>query len=533
MRLSPPRGLPWWTLCLLVAGAGVEARLWLVRNGLPDGYQNEYLHVGNALDLWEAAGRQDTWTLGRLLTEGWWPPGFYLWPWPLFAAGGARHEWMVLANLGHLALLLGAVYALGRALQGARAGLLAAVLVMLYPAIFGNLVRYEPSVANAAWVSLAAWALVRSEGFTRLRPALALGVVCGVGLLMDRLTLGVLLAAPALVEAAAGLRQDRAAALRGLAGAALASALSGGWWLVSFFMHNSEELLSQTAAGEIDSTGALTEARGPLQDLLYYPATLLDGQAGLVLGALALGALLLGAPATPGPEGTRARRVLRVLCVGGLVVFTLIQKKQAYYTLPLLGAFAALSAQALLRWGRPWVVVGVLVLGLHQRGLRLWGEGLPLPAALGQPALPEAWVSPRHPMALPPRELALPLDALASAVGAGDVIVFSEDQTWFEGFLVLQLRERLPGRRVRGVITDPQGSYEWVGVAGAVVTVGPLEGPAWPTTARLEAALAQHHYALEELPPVVDSLVQARERFGEVARWELEGVRVSVWRVQG
>ena len=38
----------------LVAALGVETLLWLDANQLPDGYQNEYLHVGNAMDLWGA-----------------------------------------------------------------------------------------------------------------------------------------------------------------------------------------------------------------------------------------------------------------------------------------------------------------------------------------------------------------------------------------------------------------------------------------------------------------------------------------------
>ena len=36
----------------LVAVLGVETLLWLDANQLPDGYQNEYLHVGNAMDVW-------------------------------------------------------------------------------------------------------------------------------------------------------------------------------------------------------------------------------------------------------------------------------------------------------------------------------------------------------------------------------------------------------------------------------------------------------------------------------------------------
>ena len=36
---------------------------WVVNNPLPDGYQNEYLHVGNAYDLFSALIDFDIWSI--------------------------------------------------------------------------------------------------------------------------------------------------------------------------------------------------------------------------------------------------------------------------------------------------------------------------------------------------------------------------------------------------------------------------------------------------------------------------------------
>ncbi|MCB9765324.1 MAG: hypothetical protein H6739_36455 [Alphaproteobacteria bacterium] len=530
------RSLPWLLGAALLLGLGEETAAWLTRNGLPDGYQNEYLHVGNALDLWGALVDRDGWHLRYYLSTNYWPPGFYVWPWPLFKALGATHRAMVLANLGHLAVLLGAVWGLARPLGGRFAGAAAMLTMAIWPSVFGNLTRYEPNLAALAWVTLGALMLQRSNRFTHRRSALGFGLVCGVGLLMDRLTLGAFLVIPAAVEWGLGLAERglgpgerRARLLHGLGAVAVVLAVSG-WWHVAFVQHHLEEILSQGGVGEIDETGAITESHSALGQLLYYPATLLDGQAGLVPGAWALLAL---AWALPGLRDRR--RVPLTVVLTGTALFTLVAKKQVYYTIPMLGCLAVVAAERLAALGRGRWPVGAVVLlaGVHQHGWRMWRSGLPMPeraaAWVGGPSLPEAWVAPRHPQARPPRDLRLPVDALAASLPPGEVIVFSEDQTWFEGFLVLQLRERRGGG-VRGVIGDPQGTFEWFNTARGFIYVSADGTPGWPSEARLEALMEQHHYSLEALPPVIETVRSGRDRYHMVAWWPLEGGgRVSAW----
>jgi hypothetical protein len=112
------------------------------------------------------------------------------------------------------------------------------------------------------------------------------------------------------------------------------------------------------------------------------------------------------------------------------------------------------------------------------------------------------------------------------------VITFSEDPVWAEIYLNLQLRERLPGQAVRGVLTDPQGAFEWLGVADAFVWVSVGEGGGeWPGLGRIEAALVEQHYQLSELPPVAESVSAARGQFQLVVWWPLpDGGRVQAYR---
>lgn len=509
----------------LVALAGWVVTAWTLRNGLMDGYQNEFLHVGNALDLWQAWGDRDAHTLSYLLRENYWPPFFYLAPWPLFATVGAGHHAMILTNLGHLAVLLAAVYQLGLTLGDRRTGLLAMALVWVLPSVFGNLVRFEPNVAVLAWVTVGALCLVRCRGFSDRRWSVAFGAACAVGLLMDRISLALFLGLPAVVEGLRGLAgPGRGGRLRNLALATAALLVLSGWWHWEFVQHHLAELTSQGGVGEIDSTGSQTEARDPwsLRSLLYYPAILLDEQAGLVPGAWLLIALGLSL------GGLKDRRRVPLLVVlGGLALFTLVQKKQVYYTIPLLGCLAVLGAERLRRWPRRGGVlaVAVLALGVHQLGRQLWGTGLPLPepvaTRLGEPALPEGLRDRRFTQARQPNRLGLPLDALLRALPPGDLVVFSDDHAWFETYLVLQLRERRPGDEIRGLISNPTGTYEWFRSSAAFVSVTAAPGEVFPSADTLDAALVQRDYVLSELPPVVDVIQAGAAELDLAASWTL------------
>jgi hypothetical protein len=519
---------------LLVHGLGTW--LWHSANGLPDGHQNEYLHVGNALDLWTAASERDGWHVRYYLTTNYWPPLFYLWPWPLFALGGPGHSAMVLSNLSHLGILLAGVYLLGRDLgddpvAGRRRGLWAMGVVALYPAVYGNLVRFEPNVAVLAWVTLGCWLLLRSQGFSKLRPTLAFGLVCGVGLLLDRLSLALFLALPAAVVWALGVvrgpDRGRRVAL-GLAALVVLVAVCG-WWHWEFFSRHWAEILSQRG-GEIDAAGDATELRPffSMGNWVYYPAALLDGQAGLIPGGVAL----VGAGLAARHERLRLPVLVMVLCVA---LLTMVGKKQAYYTVPMLGCAAVVTAEVLRR-GPLGAMLGAVVVffGLHQYSLRLWDQGLPLPKAelLGAPAMPDDWVHPRHPMAKQPRYLDLPIDVIAEACEGGDVVVFSQDSTWYEGYVVLQLRERLPGHQVRGMVGDPYGTYEWFASARYVVVVTDTpSGALWPSARTLRDALRSNHYTLSDLPPVVETWGQQQEHYVQVAWWPLgHGGRAALFR---
>ena len=506
---------------------------WSAANGLMDGRQNEIWHVGNALDLYGAFVDRDAWHLDYFMWTNYWPPGFYLFPWPLFAFLGATHEVMVLSNLGHLAILLASVYLLGVEVRGRSVGLLAMALVTLYPGVMGNMVRYEPSVAVTAWVTLAALALARSRGFMMRGASVMFALAVAGGLMMDRLSLALFIALPALYEFMRGLGQGakRRRSVNVILGIVIVTALVG-YWHWEFVHRHLEEIVSQ-GAGEIDATGAYTELRDPtsLKSILFVFAVLLDGQAGLLPGLLGIAAIGWWLAS----RHSRAR-VAGLVVLSSLLLFSLIQKKQVYYTVPILGCLAVLTADLVSRLPAPRVVgAGLVALLAAQLGHRMsdnppLGHGALQESLLGH-GLTEGFGDGRYPQTSPPLGLDLPLDEVAAALPPGDVITFSEDSLWFEGYVTLQMREALPESQVRGVIGDPWGSFEWYRAVGSFVIVQSSPEVRWPSQATLERGLTDHNYALEDLPPVAELIAGGGEdgRFELLGSWPWRDGVVSAW----
>ena len=497
----------WLPLSLMVPAAAF-LWWWAAHNPLPDGFQNEYLLMGNAYDLWGALVDGDQWHLRWHAYTGYWPFGLYVVPWPWMALFGPGRAALLAGNLLHLAVLLWASHDLGRRLDAP----LAAPLVLLCPGVFGSLVRFEPNLAAVAWTAAGLAFLLRSQGLRRPWEVVGWGTALGLGLMMDRLTVAFFLLPAAIPVAVEGLRRDgRRAALR-LGGGLLVALLWAAAWYREFFLRHAQELFSQAPVGEIDAAGHVSATEGPLA-LLYYPLALVDSQAGPLLGGImlvGLGAAGLALARRPRLDDPRLPLLAAVLLAGAF--FTLVAKKQVFYTLPLLVPLAVLAArQRRLAWlGLAGGLWGFLSLGL----------GL-VPG--GGPWLPVAWVAPRHVLARPPSMQRWPLERAMAALGQpAHLAVLSQDSTLFEGFLVLAAREAFPRAPVRGVVLDPTGTYENIDAIDALLWVGP-PGLAWPAAQGVREELALDHYDLSQVPPVDEVLAEAGPAFEEVGRWSVEG----------
>ena len=280
----------------------------------------------------------------------------------------------VMVMLGFLALGMAAVLQLGRALGGDETGLTAALLFATAPFVVYSALRLQLDLPLAAMVALALVALLASEDFTRRGPALAFGVVCGLGLL-TKPTFVLYVGPPAALFLLRGRR-------RGLVGAALAvtvaAALSLPWFGPRLFGLGAQlDARAFAQAAESHHPGPLT-----LAGLAFYPRWL-GYEIGL--GAAALAAIGLGV--TLG----RRRWFLPVAVLAPFVGLELIRNKNLRYALPLLGALAVLAALglgALPVRARQIAVAALIGLGLVQASAVMAG----VPPNVWIPGLATWWV---------------------------------------------------------------------------------------------------------------------------------------------
>jgi len=96
-----------------------------------------------------------------------------------------------------------------------------------------------------------------------------------------------------------------------------------------------------------------------------------------------------------------------------------------------------------------------------------------------------------------------------------EILVLSQDQQLYEGFLILRVREAFPHAKVRGVVLDPIGSVEFFREIDHFVWMGPPTGT-WPTVGGIQAELIGDHYQLDELPDIAEKVANAQSQYQEI-----------------
>jgi len=519
---------------------------WLSRHALPDGWQNEFLHVFRAVEVFLRIRDMGGDGIHYWLFEEYYPPLQALVGVGALAIGPDRVDTLAASNLLWLALLLVATYGLGRRIAGPSAGLLAAAIVSFYPSIYGNLRHFEPNVALAALAVTAIWALDASKGLQRTGPVVGFALAVAAGLLVDRVSMAPLVAVPALVVAIRALRSRgvrRGVWLRiGLAAAIVALLCGYYYWL--FATEHLAEITSQVD-GEIDAHGTRTEHRSPLSPLfwLYYPLSWLDCQMGLVLALAALAALGR-ALASPRRKGW----IVLVWVLGGLALFTLLGKKQPYYTLPLLPGAALITAREVLRIrpaGAAAALAAVLLLlGLHQWSTLSFGRPLlptagPLLHLAGHSPVPEAWLGRHYQQVRQPHDPGLHFDEAIAAVwddgfdpAEHRVVVCADGTEFYESYLVSMSRLRLDTLALEGVMVFPQAVAEGGHRTDYFLYYSRDPHSVWPTELEIRRTY-EEFYEWHGSQELLDAVAAMGERAHLLARFPVDsGGAVRVFRLE-
>jgi 4-amino-4-deoxy-L-arabinose transferase-like glycosyltransferase len=277
----------------------------------------------------------------------------------------------------YMGILIISCFGMGRRMAGKFAGLIAALVVSMYPILFGLSRHYLLDFNLTAMTALTIWLLMETERFSRRIPSLLFGVALAFSVL-TKWTLIAFVAGPlAIITLSIFVQQGdgikASARLKNLAGAlAVAYIIAAPWYAANFgTLRQFINLVANSGLAEGDPTLFSTESwlfylRHLTQFQILAPFTFLF-VIGLVLalfrrkGWLNLAALLLW-------------------IILPYIYFSLSVNKDTRYTLPYLPAMAVLTGVglSLIRWRIPRIALTSLItayalfefagltLGLHQ-----------------------------------------------------------------------------------------------------------------------------------------------------------------------
>jgi len=488
--------LRWPLLALLgvVVGHIALALRWITAHDLPTGTRDEFFIVEETFDIaWQLEhipwSQLDVYSL--LIMKSYYPPLCRL-PGVLALLGGGDYDAMIMVQWLWIPFLVGGTWVAARTFLGPWASVTAVALLLAGPAVHDTFHRYESNLGAMAMgvCVMAAW--LHSRDLRNRRSTLLMGLFLGGGLLTDRLGVVPFVIAPILLSLT---RSDsRKDTLKGLLLLTVAALAVSGWWYIDFFERFAQELIPQLSGGEISAMGENLNDKAPLLSWwLHYLLLWPDSQLGLVGGSLALCGLLWAFL----HRREAAVRSLFWWLGTALLLFTLVQKRQPFYTLALLPAAAIFSAallQSLARRLGPsgavlatlLVVTATLPAAITSQeqipdvppGLRDW-------ALNSRSPLPDRWIGERFSLGNPPQDVGLRLEEsidILKAQGLRDddiLLVFSDDGLVSESAMSSFARIHRGNQEVLGLKIHPTGVIQNCDQAAALVFVHDTPG-SWP-----------------------------------------------------
>jgi 4-amino-4-deoxy-L-arabinose transferase-like glycosyltransferase len=316
---------------------------------------------------------------------------------PLYLLFGPSRLVAYLTNIFYLGLLLGGVYLLGAHLYGRSAGLLAAFIAATFTATVNYSRDYLLEFPATAFVTLAMYALLRSEAFRRRRWSLAFGVLAGLSVLTKTMT-GVFFIGPVLFALVDGVGRQHltTAVLRNyLLAVGMGILVAAVWWGPNF----------RTALGYLIyygfQTGSVPYSKGVAgilgsENLSYYALHVINHGISFSYALLFAGLVMfLGIKAFLGAEpmsidGTtvgltrwRQSSYLWVWLLAGYAILTLVPNKgEERYAQALLPPIALIISGAIMAISNFWVrctIMGLAVIvgSVNYLGLTYGLPGLP------------------------------------------------------------------------------------------------------------------------------------------------------------
>lgn len=316
------------------------------------------------------------------------PPLLMLTSLPFYLLLGRSVDVAIMTNILYLIILVLSVYGIGRRIHGNEAGFLSAVIVMLFPIVFGLSRSYWQDFPVTAMVSLSVYLLIRTDYFRDRKYSLIFGISLGLGMLTKWIHF-VFLTGPFLYILLLSLKQDMKNPAKNAAYAILAGAAVAAFWYIPNGAHVATNLfgLSVGATGEEATTfQKLGESFGPtgifnIKSFTYYAGKLVNDQISFFFSVVfAIFAVIL-------LKRHRDRNLWMLILwiIVSIVAFTLIKNKTSRNTVAMLPAIALIISLGIMNikssTARKAAAAFILLFGFFQYTVNSYAR-LPVPEKL-------------------------------------------------------------------------------------------------------------------------------------------------------
>jgi hypothetical protein len=292
-------------------------------------------------------------TLKQIIAvSGYYPPLFHLTAVPLFGMMGASLHAGLLVNIIYLLVLVWATFGIGKILYNELTGLLAAMIVGMYPFLIFMSRTYVVDLALASSVTLGFYLYLKSENFTKPWPSLLFGLVTGLGMLV-KWTYAFFLLGPVVYGFWKGSKK------KFLASGIVAVLVAGPWYgynLIKFIRYS----IRYSGIGASEGDPRIMT----LGSIFYYTRNLLMQIQPVFLVLFIIGLVIFLM------TYKKQNKVLLWWMILPYLILTLIRNKDERYTLPLLAAVSIIScfwiANLKNNFWRHAAVTGAVVFSISQ-----------------------------------------------------------------------------------------------------------------------------------------------------------------------
>ncbi|RJQ51127.1 MAG: phospholipid carrier-dependent glycosyltransferase [Nitrospiraceae bacterium] len=316
------------------------------------------------------------------------PPLLMLTSLPLYAVFGRSVDTAIMTNTLYLIILVLSVYGIGRRLHSDKAGFLSAVIVMLFPIVFGLSRSYWQDFPVTAMASLSVYLLLRTDYFRDRKYSLLFGISLGLGMLSKWIHF-VFLTGPFLYILWLSLKQGVKIPVRNAAYAILAGAAVASFWYIPNGLHVATNLLglSVGVTGEEATTFQnLGESFGPtgifnIRSFTYYPAKLVNDQISFFFAVV----FTVFAVSLLKRHRDKNLWMLILWVIVPIIAFTLIKNKTPRNTVAILPAISLMISFGIMNMKSPAArkaAAGfILIFGFFQYAVNSYVK-LPVPERL-------------------------------------------------------------------------------------------------------------------------------------------------------